>query len=51
MNPIRVLIVDDHPIVLVGISAIVGAQPDLAVVGQTGNGQEAIRHGANSGGM
>jgi len=39
---IRVLIVDDHPIVRVGISAIIGARADMTVVAQAGTGEEAI---------
>lgn len=39
---IRVLIVDDHPIVRVGIAAIIEAVPDMAVVAQAGSGEEAI---------
>lgn len=40
---IRVLIVDDHPIMRVGIAAIIKAQPDMRVVGQAGTTAEAIR--------
>ncbi|HEX8813168.1 MAG TPA: response regulator transcription factor [Terracidiphilus sp.] len=39
---IRVLIVDDHPIMRVGIAAIIQATPDMTVVAQAGNGEEAI---------
>jgi DNA-binding NarL/FixJ family response regulator len=39
---IRVLVVDDHPLVRDGISAIVDHQEDLDVVGQAANGAEAI---------
>ena len=39
---IRVLIVDDHPIMRVGIAAIVNAQPDMEVVGQAGTVAEAV---------
>lgn len=39
----RVLIVDDHPIMRVGIAAIVNAQPDMEVVGQAGSAEEAIK--------
>jgi DNA-binding NarL/FixJ family response regulator len=41
---IRVLIVDDHPIVRDGLAAILGTQPDLEVAGHASNGQEALRH-------
>ncbi|MGD0201427.1 MAG: response regulator transcription factor [Bryobacteraceae bacterium] len=39
---IRVLVVDDHPIVRLGVAAIINAQQDMEVVAQTGTGQEAI---------
>jgi DNA-binding NarL/FixJ family response regulator len=39
---IRVLVVDDHPIMRVGIAAIVDATPDMTVVAQAGSGEEAI---------
>jgi DNA-binding NarL/FixJ family response regulator len=39
---IRVLVVDDHPVVRVGITTIVDTQPDMTVVGETGSGEEAI---------
>jgi DNA-binding NarL/FixJ family response regulator len=41
---IRVLIVDDHPIMRVGIAAIIQATPDMEVVAQAGSGEEAIEH-------
>ena len=39
---IKVLIVDDHPIMRVGIAAIVEATPDMTTVAQAGSGEEAI---------
>lgn len=39
---IRVLVVDDHPIVRVGIVAIINACPDMTTVAQTGTAEEAI---------
>jgi DNA-binding NarL/FixJ family response regulator len=39
---IRVLIVDDHAIVQQGLAAMIDNEPDMIVVGQVGNGQEAI---------
>lgn len=39
---IRVLIVDDHPIMRVGIAAIINARPDMSVAGQAGTGEEAV---------
>ncbi len=40
---IRVLVVDDHPIVRLGMTAIIDVQPDMTVVGQASDGEEAIR--------
>jgi DNA-binding NarL/FixJ family response regulator len=40
---IRVLIVDDHPIMRVGIAAIINAQPQMQVIGQAGTASEAVR--------
>jgi DNA-binding NarL/FixJ family response regulator len=38
---IRVLSVDDHPLLREGIVALVNAQPDMVVVAQAGSGREA----------
>ena len=40
--PIRVLIADDHPLVRRGVVAVVAAQSDMAVVGEAGDGREAV---------
>lgn len=40
---IRVLIVDDHDLVREGIRALLEQDPGFAIVGETGDGQEAIR--------
>lgn len=42
MKKIRVLIADDHTIVREGIRMILTSQPDIEVVGEAANGQEAI---------
>ena len=39
---IRVLAVDDHPLLRQGIASLVGIQPDMVLVGQAANGREAI---------
>lgn len=41
--PIRVLIVDDHPIVRDGIAALIERQSDMVAVGEAATGEEAIR--------
>jgi len=41
-KPIRVLCVDDHPIVREGMAAIMSVQPDIVSVGEAGDGQTAI---------
>ena len=41
MTPIKVLIVDDHPLLREGITAVLGNQPDFSVVGEASNGYEA----------
>jgi DNA-binding NarL/FixJ family response regulator len=40
---VRILIVDDHPIMRVGIAAILNAQADMRVVAQAGTVAEALR--------
>jgi DNA-binding NarL/FixJ family response regulator len=40
--PIRVLCVDDHRLMREGIARIVGVQPDMTVVAEASNGEEAI---------
>jgi DNA-binding NarL/FixJ family response regulator len=40
---IRVLCIDDHPLLRQGIEALVGAQPDMVLVAQAATGQDGIR--------
>jgi DNA-binding NarL/FixJ family response regulator len=35
-------VVDDHPLLREGIAALIGDQPDLALVGEASNGREAV---------
>ncbi len=43
--PIRVLVVDDHPLLRDGISALVGGQNDIELCGEASSGTEALeRH-------
>jgi NarL family two-component system response regulator LiaR len=39
---IRVVVVDDHPLVRTGLSAAIGAYPDLEFVGEAADGREAL---------
>ena len=41
--PSRVLMVDDHPVVLAGLKALVEADPDFQVVGNARDGRTALR--------
>jgi DNA-binding NarL/FixJ family response regulator len=41
-NVIRILAVDDHPLLRKGIAALVNAEPDLKLVAEASNGKEAI---------
>jgi DNA-binding NarL/FixJ family response regulator len=41
-EPIRVLVVDDHPVFRRGMRAILGAEPDTELVGEATDGEEAI---------
>jgi len=43
MKNLRVFLVDDHPIVRSGLKALVDAQADMLVVGETGDGLTAIQ--------
>lgn len=42
-NPIRVLIVDDHPVVRAGLSAILTRENDIVVAGEAPNGETAVQ--------
>jgi len=41
--PIRILIVDDHPLLREGIAALVGGQTDMTLVAECSNGREAVQ--------
>ena len=43
--PIKVLIVDDHPVVREGLKMLLGATPDVKVVGEAANGRDALAIG------
>jgi len=40
---IRVVLVDDHPVVRLGLRRVVDAQPDMSVVAEAADGIEAVR--------
>ena len=42
-NPIRVILVDDHAVVRSGLGAVLMSYDDMNLVGEAGNGEEAIR--------
>src|SRR5258706_7031330 len=42
-DPIRILSVDDHPILRQGVAALVGGQVDMSLVAEASNGREAIQ--------
>jgi two-component system NarL family response regulator len=42
VNPIRILVAEDHLVARVGVSTIVNLQPDMTVVAEAANGQQAI---------
>lgn len=41
-SPIRILTVDDHPLLREGIAAVIDGQPDMTLVGEATNGIEAV---------
>lgn len=42
-GPIKLLIVDDHPIVRRGLRMCLGQQPDIQILGEAGDGREALQ--------
>jgi DNA-binding NarL/FixJ family response regulator len=43
MSHIRVLLVDDHPVLRVGIRDLLAKAPDIEVIGDAQNGEEALQ--------
>jgi DNA-binding NarL/FixJ family response regulator len=41
-NRIRILAVDDHPLFLEGVEALVASQPDMELIAQAADGRQAI---------
>jgi DNA-binding NarL/FixJ family response regulator len=42
MNLIKILLVDDQPLFREGLRTLLSVHPDFEIVGEAGNGQEAI---------
>ena len=43
LSPIRVLSVDDHPLIRQGIAGLLAVQEDMQLIGEAGTGREAIQ--------
>src|ERR1700677_5005167 len=41
-KPIRIVLVDDHPLLRQGIAALVADQPDMKLIAEASNGREAV---------
>ena len=41
-EPLRLLVVDDHPVARKALVSLLREEPDLAIIGQAGDGREAL---------
>jgi DNA-binding NarL/FixJ family response regulator len=48
-RPIRILVIDDHPLLCEGIAALLAGKADLELVGQASNGIEGVEQFRNIG--
>lgn len=42
-RPVRIVMVDDHPVVLAGLKALLAGEPDLVMVGEARDGRTALQ--------
>jgi DNA-binding NarL/FixJ family response regulator len=42
LNPLRILLIDDHAVVREGLKALINAQDDMEVVGEAGDGRSGV---------
>ena len=42
MKPIRIMVVDDHPLMIEGVASVIATQGDLNLVCEAGDGEEAV---------
>ena len=43
MKRIKLFIADDHALMRVGLASMIGIEPDMEIVGEAANGQDAVR--------
>jgi DNA-binding NarL/FixJ family response regulator len=48
LRKLRILLADDHETVREGLRLIIGAQPDMEVIGEVGDGRAAVEHAQKS---
>lgn len=41
-HPVRVLLVDDHPVVRAGVAGMLAVEPDIEIVGEASDGDEGV---------
>lgn len=43
-----ILLIDDHPMLRTGVKQLISMAPELAVVGEAGNGEQGVQLARNS---